>query len=683
MPTFRHFVTVGVGVAIAISLVKPSAAKELPSLLDSSHKLAGRKNQTPPIEPTQEQFTDSSQPLRLTELPVQLAQDNEQVLVTTGHVAPKQERNLGKGDGKVAQQAQLHSASSTLNAQLPIPDEFTDRATIEPNNLSKIVLTLDNTAKSSRFTSSDRIKSPLEADSIKRVVNPIRELSKSVSEDKRNAVPDGETILPTAILTSQSLNKGLEPAAQASSKPVPSSDGISLAQSSQPNQRTQPPESLIPSPNPLRFPTTSEEVQIQGVQPLTLEQALELARRNNTTLEEARITLERARSALQEALADEFPSVTAGADFSRTDSAQSELSSRSNPLFAGDTLQSTFNLLLQASYDLYTGGRRPAQIRRAEEQIRLQQLQVESVGEQLRLDTTRSYYDLQQADAQVDISRASVAEAAQNLRDTQLLEQAGLETRFAVLQAQVRLAETEQELTRSLSQQRIARRELAQLLNLPLAAEVTAADPIAVAGEWNLSLEQTIVLALKNRAELVQQLVQRNISEQDRRIALAALRPQVSLSANYNILGILNDNEGPADGFSLGTSLRWNFFDGGAARARAEQARRTGEIAETNFTEQRNQIRLQVEQAFFELISNAQNIQTASFSVQQAEESLRLARLRFQAGVGTQTDVINQQAALTRARLNRLTAVLDYNRALAALQRATSNLPDGNLFTLP
>lgn len=681
MPTFRHFVTVGVGVAIAISLVEPSAAKELPSLLDSGHKLAGRENQEPPVEPTKEQLTASSQPSQLTELLAQTDQENEQVAVTTGQVAPEQEGDTGKGDGKLAHQAQLYSESSTPNAQVPVPDALGDKATVETNN--KRVVTLDNIAKSSRSTSSDRIKSPLEADSIKRVVNPIRELSKSAPEDERNSVPEAETILPTAVLTSQSLEKGLELAAEASGKPVASGDGISVAQSPQPNQGTQAPESLITRPNPLRFPTTSEEVQIQGVQPITLEEALELARRNNPTLEEARITLERARAGLQEALASEFPSATVGADFSRTDSAQTELSGRANPLFAGDTLQSTFNLLLQASYDLYTGGRRPAQIRRAEEQIRLQQLQVESVSEQLRLDTTRTYYDLQQADAQVDISRASVAEAAQNLRDTQLLEQAGLETRFAVLQAQVRLAETEQELTRAFSQQRIARRELAQLLNLPLAAEVAAADPIAVAGEWDLSLEQTIVLALKNRAELVQQLAQRNISEQDRQIALAAIRPQVSLSANYNILGILNDDEGPADGFSLGASLRWNFFDGGAARARAEQARRTAEIAETNFADQRNQVRLQVEQAFFQLISNAQNIQTASFSLQQAEESLRLARLRFQAGVGTQTDVINQQAALTRARLNRLTAVLDYNRALAALQRATSNLPDANLFTLP
>jgi Outer membrane protein len=83
------------------------------------------------------------------------------------------------------------------------------------------------------------------------------------------------------------------------------------------------------------------------------------------------------------------------------------------------------------------------------------------------------------------------------------------------------------------------------------------------------------------------------------------------------------------------------------------------------------------------LNANAENIQTASFALEQAQESLRLARLRFQAGVGTQSDVITQQTELTRARGNRLRAILDYNRALASLQRAVSNLPDNNLFDLP
>jgi outer membrane protein TolC len=351
----------------------------------------------------------------------------------------------------------------------------------------------------------------------------------------------------------------------------------------------------------------------------------------------------------------------------------------------GKSISETFSASLQVNYDLFTAGRRPAQIRQAEEQIRLQELEVERTAEQLRLDVTTGYYALQQADAQVDISQAAVTEAAQSLRDAQLLEQAGLGTRFDVLQAQVRLAEANQDLIRAQSQQRIARRQLVQLLNLSQGVDVTAADPIEVAGDWTLSLEQTIVLALKNRAELEQELVQRDIGEQQRRIALSAIRPQASLSASYNILGVLNNSQSPSptSDFRLGAALRWNFFEGGAARARARQASRNIEIAETRFANQRDQIRFQVEQAFSELNANAQNIQTATFALAQAEESLRLARLRFQAGVGTQTDVINQQTALTRARVNRLTAILDYNRALAQLQRATSNLPDSNLENLP
>jgi OMF family outer membrane factor len=112
-----------------------------------------------------------------------------------------------------------------------------------------------------------------------------------------------------------------------------------------------------------------------------------------------------------------------------------------------------------------------------------------------------------------------------------------------------------------------------------------------------------------------------------------------------------------------------NLFDGGAAKARAAQARTNLEIAETQFSEQRNQIRFQVEQAYATQQSNLENVQTANAALEQAKEALRLARLRFQAGVGTQTDVINAENDLTRSEGNRIRAILDYNRALIQLQR--------------
>ncbi|HEY9704461.1 MAG TPA: TolC family protein [Allocoleopsis sp.] len=91
----------------------------------------------------------------------------------------------------------------------------------------------------------------------------------------------------------------------------------------------------------------------------------------------------------------------------------------------------------------------------------------------------------------------------------------------------------------------------------------------------------------------------------------------------------------------------------------------------------------QIEQAYYNLDANNQNIQTTELALKQAEESLRLANLRFKAGVGTQTEVLNSETELTRAKVNRLRAILGYNRALATLQRGVSNIPDSTLFKQP
>jgi OMF family outer membrane factor len=527
-----------------------------------------------------------------------------------------------------------------------------------------------------------------------------------VKSDKPNAasppiatVADPNSAAASRQPAQEQVSQPVQPAGTTSTaqSPAPATLQPSTPITPQPQQKqpeTPPPEFLNPSSNPLLFPTQSEEVQVRGTQPITLQQALELGRRNNRDLQAAQLTLERTQTALQEALAAEFPTAGFVADFTRSESAQTKLSNErqaqrqlpppfNQVITPSNPISTTFNGALQLSYDLYTAGRRPAAIRAASEQIRFQQLEVERISEQLRLNITNAYYALQDADAQVEISLAAVTDATQSLRDALLQEQAGLGTRFDVLQAQVQLANANQDLTRAQSQQRISRRQIVRLLSLGQAVEVSAADPIAEAGNWDLSLEQSIVLAYKNRAELEQFLVQRNISEQQRTIALAAIRPQASLTAGYNIFGVLDDNLGPQQGLTLGARLQWNFFDGGAARARAQQQTLNIAIAETNFANQRNQVRLDVEQAFFDLNANKQNIQTAAFALERARESLRLARLRFQAGVGTQLEVINQQTELTRARGNLLRAILDYNRALAALQRAISNLPNNNLSDLP
>ncbi|MBH8571610.1 TolC family protein [Nostocaceae cyanobacterium CENA369] len=445
-----------------------------------------------------------------------------------------------------------------------------------------------------------------------------------------------------------------------------------------PANRVQVPEKLNSNPNPLQFPTKPEEVTFQGTEPITLAQALELARRNNRDLQVSLLELQRSQAALREAQAALLPTVGISANITRSQDAATQLQleqqeQQTGIPTPGDKPSTSFSGQAQLSYDLYTSGRRQASIRQAEEQVRFYELAVESQSEEIRLNVTTDYYNLQQTDEQVRIAQSAVENAQASLRDAQALERAGVGTRFDVLRSQVNLANSQQDLTNAISQQQIARRQLATRIGTAQSLNISAADPVQLAGLWNQTLEQSIILAFQNRPELQQQLAQRNINEQQRRQALANLGPQISLVASYNLLDQFNDNVNVTDGYSLAVRANLNLYDGGASRARAAQAKANIAIAETQFAEQRNQIRFQVEQAFSNQQSNLENVQTANTALEQAREALRLARLRFQAGVGTQTDVINSENDLTRAEGNRVTAILDYNRALAQLQRSVTS----------
>ncbi|NEQ30617.1 MAG: TolC family protein [Leptolyngbya sp. SIO4C5] len=443
------------------------------------------------------------------------------------------------------------------------------------------------------------------------------------------------------------------------------------------------PEALYADPNPLLYPTQTDEVEIIGTQPITLDQAIELAYRNNEDLQIALLELERSQAALREAQAALYPTVSASGDITSRQATTTSLGSTGTTggvigggqFSTDEELQTTVSGNLDVNYNLYTSGRRAANIRAAEQQLRFNQLEVERRRAELRLNTATDYYDLQEADEQIRINRSFLEETQRNLQDTQLREEVGVGTRFDVLRAEVQAANARQNLIQSLSQKEIAQRQLARRLNLPPVLEVDSVPP-ELANVWPLSLEESIVLAFRNRAELEQQLAQREISEQQRRVALSQLGPQVSLFANYNLRNTLDEGEGFDDTYSLGARVSIDLYEGGQAVAQAAQRQRDIEIAETRFSETRNLIRFQVEQAYFTLEANLSNIRTAELAVEQAEEALELAQLRFNAGVGTQLDVLSAQSELTEARANLVTAVLGYNRALASIERAVTNLSE-------
>lgn len=469
---------------------------------------------------------------------------------------------------------------------------------------------------------------------------------------------------------------------------------------------------LNPNPDELFIPNSPEEVEIDLTEPITLEQAIELGLRNNQDLREAELNLERSLRELQQARSARYPNLIFQSNYTFSRDANAELGFEGNRdrnrrrRINGQTIDelspeeidqleqqqgsriiqgggeedtTTFSGSLQLNYDIYTGGERGADIRRAKRVVEFNELDLNRATEQVIFEIKRDYYSLQDADSQVEIEQAAIEDATQTLRDAQLLEQAGLGTRFDVLQAEVELAQAEQRLTSANAAQATARRQLVETLSLGEQVDIVTADEVAPVGTWDLSLENSIILAYENRAELEQFLVNREINEAQRQIALSQIRPQLSIFGELDFLEQTGDGFDPTTGYSVGATLQWTIFDGGTAKAIARQEEVDIAIAENNFSNQKDEVRIEVEQAFFDLEANEENISTAQRAVELAEESLRLARLRFQAGVGTQTDVVDAQSELTTSRGNLLTAIVQYNQSFNELQRAITNIPDAQI----
>lgn len=459
---------------------------------------------------------------------------------------------------------------------------------------------------------------------------------------------------------------------------------------------------IAPPTTSLEIPQSPAAVMVDKTQPLSLAEALELGRSRSRELQIKALEVERQRAAAREARATLYPSVAVEAGISRSDSAQAKIALKQQKSELRDqieqvaqipaptpeqvqtlaqlrrqlrsldnesTANNSFSGGLSLNYDIFTSGQRPASIRAAEAALRSTEQDFQTQLQQVRLDVANDYFDLQQADELVRIARQTVTNAEENLRVTQAREAQGVGTRFEVLQAEVALADRKQQLIQSENQQQTARRQLAQRLSLPDTITPTASDPVAMIGEWSPSLEESIVKALQGRTELVQVLEQRHIAQQNRRVALGSLGPQLTFNANVELADDLIDSNLGAFGYSLGVEASKTVFDGGSAKAIAKQQQLNATIAETQFASFKQLIRFQVEQNYYTLKSSRERILTTRCAIEQAQQGLNLAKLRRDYGVGTSLEVSNATTDLAQAENNYLSAIVDYNRALAALQR--------------
>jgi outer membrane protein TolC len=482
------------------------------------------------------------------------------------------------------------------------------------------------------------------------------------------------------------------------------------------------PEQSVASP-PLDLPSP-QQLQAGGIAGLSLEQALAIAFANSASLQAQREQVAAALASVQASMGTYWPTISAFATggYERSRSTETALANNDTlgfgPQFAPNGLLSATGQPtpgpfyvpvggsaaatagtasvqggLQLNYALLDFARTPT-VRAARASLEQQRNSYANQLRSLQLQVSEAYYALQQSDQLVRVYDANLRNDLLILQDSLDLKQAGLVPRLDVLRRRAVQASDEEALIQAMADRAVARRKLATLLNLPANVTPTASDPIVVQPRWPLDLEQSVLAAYRGNPELEAILATRSALGQQKQATAAGLLPRLSLFANAGG----NSNQASVGNFeiggggccgstalpltstngwdwSVGLSLTWLLFDGGNTAGQARALAKREAAATQQYAASRNDIRLRLEQAFFNHEASLAKLSSARRGVAAALEAFRDVRLRYLTGLSSEIDLSITQERLINSLVQRLNATVNVNITYAKLLRELLPMP--------
>lgn len=412
------------------------------------------------------------------------------------------------------------------------------------------------------------------------------------------------------------------------------------------------------------------------VDPLTVDQALEIAFCNNPDLRIATDAVNRSQGVVEEARARFNPS----------------FSSQIVQLYQGPTVvipaspltggrattitppsQTTAQLSAFLPLDIFGKLRYSSDI--SHDQFRISYLSLLRTSEVLIAQVKSSYYELLRACGQAETAQAAVDVAAVRLKNTSDRYAAGTVPKFDLTTAQVDLANLNQNLIAAQSRVNIAQANLNRVLGISADTSsqvVKSAIPIDMA---TVDIPLAAKTAIEQRPEI--KIQQTNIALNKSNIALQRTdaKPTLGLGGSYNYVSAQSFSSSNIS-YNVAATLNIPIWDGGVTKARVDQAYADLHSAQDTLDQVKLNIGQEVSNAALVLEEAAKRTKSTAESVTLAQEALRLANVRYEAGIAVLVEVTNAESQLTQALFNEVNAEYDYAIALAQLQRVTSTQPE-------
>ncbi len=283
----------------------------------------------------------------------------------------------------------------------------------------------------------------------------------------------------------------------------------------------------------------------------------------------------------------------------------------------------------------------------------------------------KSYQDIQNKRYTLDLSITSLKNAKAKL-------DAGIGTKFEVLEAEAQLSRDKQSLNEKKIEHEINKISLKEILNIKGDFEINKAQNLI--GFWNHRLNKNINEGLDQNLSLKNLLLQKSIKKSQAKSFLSQNKPTIyisntiastfskgdSLSNNIN-----SDKTGSNYTNTVSLNFAWSIFNGGQNKNSYKSKIAEAEAEEYALQNVKNILTTNISKAYLNLKLNEEKIISSLKEIESSQESVRLARLRYDVGISTLKDVLIRQNELSNAKSKNINARYKYNLNLDELERLT------------
>lgn len=423
-----------------------------------------------------------------------------------------------------------------------------------------------------------------------------------------------------------------------------------------------------------------------AVKPLSLQECIETALKQSVLIHAAREGIRGAEAQQREAFTGFLPKFNTSYSYTRLHADPTFTSPGTSfnlpPPIGSVTVppntyrvgtRDNYNWSVEARQPLFAGGGIQANYETSRLAVEIARLEEAGTVRDIVREVTVSYFNILKAERILLVARQSVEQLTAHREAAQHFYDVGLIPRNDLLYAEVELASSRQLLVRAENGVEMGKAKLNTVLRREINAPVDIQDILRFL-PYDKGLEACLGEALVNRTEIRAYQLRQEQARSMVRLVKSEYYPSLNLVGNYakhgDTPGVTGSSYKDQESWNILAVASWNFWEWGRTKHRVAWGESRENQAGHVLANVRDQVALEVKQAFLLLREAERQLQVTKKAIEQAEENYRINTERYREQVGTSTEVIDAQTILTKARSDHYNALGDFNISLANLQWA-------------